>query len=121
MKKRLGQIGNIFLSILIFLSTPAGVFSLSKPVDHFPDFISSGQENPQWHWIFSFDNGLEGNAEEKDSDKEGFSPSSAFESFSRSGIFLAADLERSLSCSTESDFRISRLFLLFNCLRLDPF
>ncbi len=122
MKRRLGQIGSILLSVLIFSSTLAGVFSLSKPVAPISDFITSGQENPQWHWIFSFDIGQEGSAEDAaDSGEEWFSPSTAFKSFSRSGIVSAADFEKSSDHSTENDCCDSRLFLLFNCLRLDPF
>lgn len=113
--------GNLSLSVLIFMSAIRGVYYIPEPSTDFHKSVVGEKNNFPWHWILVFESGQEGNLEEgKKGDELKNAPSKVFSAFlDHQG--LTSRFAKSSEDSPDNGIRLNRLFILFNCLRLDPF
>ncbi len=113
---------NLLLSVLIFMSTTAGVYFIPEPVTEFHNSTATEKNDYPWHWIAGFETGQEGSVEEEVKGKEATNTFiKVFSGFWGGQLIAANACFKSSISIPDHGIRLSRLFILFNCLRLDPF
>lgn len=122
MKKRIWQFSNLLLSVFILVSTVAGVYSLPKTLRASDNFMAAGDDGADWHWIYSIASEQEGKSEEEtDGDNQWYPVVKAFLPSTPSAAVPVAFQENLSDISPDDGIQLKQLYLLFNCLRLDPF